>query len=108
MYVEEHTFDQDIFNPEHVRFDQVLMIDTEIVDEDYFECLDPSDLMVEEYTELRSDDPEETQEDNIMHDIYLLTGTMCTVALGLWSAASATAMWILEAYLLGPISREDN
>ena len=35
LYVEEHTFDWDIYNPEHVRFDQVLMIDTDNVDEDY-------------------------------------------------------------------------
>ena len=48
MYVEEHTFDQDIYNPEYVHFDQVLMIDTDIVDKDYFECLDPDDLRVEQ------------------------------------------------------------
>ena len=102
LYVEEHTFDQDIYNPEHVHFDQVLMIDTDIVDEDYFECLDPSDLKIEECTGLRSKDSKEMLEDNIMNDIYLLTGTMCTVALGLWTAVLDTAMWILEAYILSP------
>ena len=102
LYVEEHTFDQDIYKSEYVHFDQVLMIDTDIVDEDYFECLDPSNLKEAEYTGRRSEDLKEMQEDNIMHNIYLLMGTMCTVALSLWTAVSATAMWILEAYILGP------
>ena len=46
MYIEEHTFDQDIYKSEYVHFDQLLMIDTGIVDKDHFECFDPEDLKV--------------------------------------------------------------
>ena len=74
------------------------MIDTEIVDEDHFECLDPDDLKVKECTALRLRDSPETQENNIMHNTYLLAGTICTIAFGLWTAVSTTVRWIFEAY----------
>ena len=87
MYVEEHTFDQDIYKSEYVHFDQVLMIDTDIVDEDHFKCLNPDNLNVKECTALGLGDSPETQENNVIHNAYLMTGTMCTAAFGLWTAA---------------------
>ena len=47
MYVEQHTFDQDIYKSEYVRIGKILMIDTNNVDKDHYECLDPDNLKVE-------------------------------------------------------------
>ena len=59
------------------------MIDTDIVKEDHFECLDPDDLEVKECTALGLEESPETQDNNIMHNAYLLAGTICTAAFGL-------------------------
>ena len=101
MYVEEHTFDQDIYKTECTHFDQVLMIDADIMDEDHFECLDPDNLKGKECTALGFGDSPEKQENNIMHNAYLLAGTMCTAAFGLWTVVLTTVRCIFGAYSRG-------
>ena len=72
LYVEVHTFDQDLHESDYIPFAQVIMMDTKIVDEDHFACLLPDNLGLGEYTALVLEEGElpQTKENDIMTSTY--------------------------------------